>query len=112
MTAQHPNPASLRWLQRYFPADAVALASLWLLHTDCSETGGVYSVGGGRMAKLGVYTSPGPAVPLQTPEDVRDRFNDISADAPIKTVHSLDEEMRLYDTFLGADRKDTDDRDS
>ena len=52
----------------------------YLAHEDCPVTGEVYSVGGGRVARIFVGVTPGHYQADLTPEAVRDNFDKIRAE--------------------------------
>jgi NAD(P)-dependent dehydrogenase (short-subunit alcohol dehydrogenase family) len=67
----------------------------FLAHEDCPVTGEVYSVGGGRVARIFVGVTPGVTDPELTPESVRDQFEKIRSEDGYAVPTSLNEEMML-----------------
>jgi NAD(P)-dependent dehydrogenase (short-subunit alcohol dehydrogenase family) len=73
----------------------------YLAHEDCTVTGEVYSVGGGRVARIFVGVTPGITDPELSAETVRDRFDDIRSEDGYSVPTSLNEEMMLALKDLG-----------
>jgi hypothetical protein len=67
----------------------------YLAHEDCPVTGEVYSVGGGRVARVFIGVTPGVVDPDLTVETVRDRFDEIRDETDYQVPASLNEEMML-----------------
>ncbi|TDQ53576.1 SDR family oxidoreductase [Actinorugispora endophytica] len=70
---------------------------LWLAHEDCPTTGEVYSVGGGRIAR--VFVAEGPGVVLgddATVEDVHDNWPEINAERPYVIPRNLAEQNEIH----------------
>ena len=67
----------------------------FLAHEDCPVTGEVYSVGGGRVARIFVGVTPGHFQADLTPEAVRDNFDKIRAEEGYEVPTNLNEEMML-----------------
>ncbi|RCV51125.1 SDR family oxidoreductase [Marinitenerispora sediminis] len=91
--------AYTRMTEDRFPAEAaerlgpehVSPLVAWLAHEDCSTTGEVYTVGGGRIARVFVAEGPGVLLPGATAEDILDNWPDINAERPFVIPHSLAE---------------------
>ncbi|GLU46705.1 SDR family oxidoreductase [Nocardiopsis ansamitocini] len=96
--------AYTRMTEDLFPADAAAKLSpeqvtplvLWLAHEDCDTTGEVYSVGGGRVARVFVAEGPGVVLRDATPEDVHDNWPDINAERPYVIPRNLAEQTEVH----------------
>jgi len=73
----------------------------FLVHEDCPVTGEIYSVGGGRVARIFVGVTPGIVDPDLTAEVVRDRFDEIRQEEGYVVPASLNEEMMLALKNLG-----------
>jgi NAD(P)-dependent dehydrogenase (short-subunit alcohol dehydrogenase family) len=73
----------------------------FLVHEDCPVTGEVYSVGGGRVARIFVAVTPGIVDADLTAEVVRDRLDDIRKEDGYVVPTSLNEEMMLALKNLG-----------
>jgi NAD(P)-dependent dehydrogenase (short-subunit alcohol dehydrogenase family) len=73
----------------------------FLAHEDCPVTGEVYSVGGGRVARIFIGVTPGIVDPDLTAEVVRDRFDEIRQEEGYVVPASLNEEMMLALKNLG-----------
>ena len=67
----------------------------YLAHEDCPVSGEVYSVGGGRVARVFVGVTPGHFDPDLTPEGVRDNFDKIRREDGYEVPGNLNEEMML-----------------
>jgi NAD(P)-dependent dehydrogenase (short-subunit alcohol dehydrogenase family) len=67
----------------------------YLAHEDCPVTGEVYSVGGGRVARIFVGVTPGYFQADLTPEAVRDNFDTIRDEKDYEVPANLNEEMML-----------------
>jgi len=67
----------------------------YLAHEDCSVSGEVYSVGGGRVARVFVGVTPGHYAPELSAEDVRDNLDKIRAEDGYAVPGDLNEEMML-----------------
>jgi len=67
----------------------------YLAHESCPVTGEVYSVGGGRVARVFIGVTPGYTDPELTPESVRDHFDQIRDEADYAVPANLNEEMGL-----------------
>lgn len=94
--------AYTRMTEEVFPAEAadklgperVTPAVVWLAHEECEATGEVYTVGGGRMARVFIAEGPGAVLRGGTAEDLRDNWPDISAERPYVIPGSLTEQTR------------------
>ena len=74
----------------------------WLAHEDCPVTGDIYSVGGGRVAR--VFIGEGPATsnrPPLTVEDVRDHFDEIERTDDFMLLRNATDELRVVSKLLG-----------
>jgi NAD(P)-dependent dehydrogenase (short-subunit alcohol dehydrogenase family) len=67
----------------------------YLAHEDCPVSGEVYSVGGGRVARVFVGVTPGHFDPDLTPEGVRDNLEKIHQEEGYEVPGNLNEEMML-----------------
>ncbi len=67
----------------------------YLAHEDCLVSGEVYSVGGGRVARVFVGVTPGHFDPDLTPEGVRDNLDKIHQEEGYEVPGNLNEEMML-----------------
>jgi len=73
----------------------------YLAHEDCDVSGEVYSVGGGRVARVFVGVTPGHFDPELTPEGVRDNLHKIRAEEGYEVPGNLNEEMLLAFKAMG-----------
>ena len=74
---------------------------VWLAHEDVPVTGEVYSVGGGRLARVFIGVTPGFTDPKLTAESVRDNFEAIRNEDGYKVPANLTEELMLGLEALG-----------
>ena len=74
----------------------------WLAHEDCPVTGEIYSVGGGRVAKIFVGVTPGFFKKDLTAEDVRDIFTQIGAEEGYVVPNSANAEIALLMPHLSG----------
>jgi NAD(P)-dependent dehydrogenase (short-subunit alcohol dehydrogenase family) len=68
----------------------------WLVHEDCPVTGEVYSVGGGRVARVFIGETPGYYKADLTPEDVAANVEAIRATDGYAIPNNLGDETALY----------------
>jgi NAD(P)-dependent dehydrogenase (short-subunit alcohol dehydrogenase family) len=73
----------------------------YLTHEDCPVSGEVYSVGGGRVARVFVGVTPGFVDPELSAESVRDHFAEIRDEAGYEVPANLNEEMMLAFKSMG-----------
>jgi NAD(P)-dependent dehydrogenase (short-subunit alcohol dehydrogenase family) len=96
MTAQIPDERFRGWLEAHTPASLVAPAACFLAHEACSTSGEIWSVGGGRVARVFLGQSVGYTSAELTVEDVRDHLDEIRAtDGALVFTDSMDE-VRHY----------------
>jgi NAD(P)-dependent dehydrogenase (short-subunit alcohol dehydrogenase family) len=63
-----PDADFVAWFRRNFPPEKVALSVLHLLGRDCTVSGRVYALGGGRIARVAFTEGRGWVDPDVTPE--------------------------------------------
>lgn len=68
----------------------------YLCHEDCPVTGQIYSVAGGRVARVFIAEAPGYYNPGLTLEDVRDNWETINDEAGYTVPASIADETGLY----------------
>ena len=85
----------LEWFSRYFTPDAVAAAATWLVHEDCPDTGQVYAVQGGRVARVVISEGPGFFSLGLTPEAVRDHHSLAAREEGSVVVRDMADELSL-----------------
>jgi NAD(P)-dependent dehydrogenase (short-subunit alcohol dehydrogenase family) len=71
----------------------VAPVVAWLVSEECPVTGEVYSVGGGRVARVFVGVTPGYFNRELTVEDVRDHFDQIRSEEGYVVPNNANEEL-------------------
>jgi NAD(P)-dependent dehydrogenase (short-subunit alcohol dehydrogenase family) len=72
-----------------FTAERVSVLVTFLAHEACETTGEVFSVGGGRIARVFVAEGPGWRQDGHTVEDIRDNWEAILAEQPYLTPTTL-----------------------
>jgi NAD(P)-dependent dehydrogenase (short-subunit alcohol dehydrogenase family) len=72
----------------------------WLAHEDCPVSGEIYSVGGGRIARIFIAETKGYYAPELSPEAVRDHWDEIRAEEGYAVPMNLNEETRLYAPYF------------
>ncbi|MGC5011141.1 SDR family oxidoreductase [Streptosporangium sp. DT93] len=72
-----------------FTAERVSALVTFLAHEACETSGEVFSVGGGRIARVFVAEGPGWAKEDHTVEDIRDNWEAILAEQPYLTPTTL-----------------------
>jgi hypothetical protein len=84
--------------------DAVSPLIAYLAHEECAVTGHVYSVAGGRIARIFVGETRGVVLPENTPEAIRAHLSQIDA-LVVDEFHlplSLAEENAIIDSALSG----------
>ncbi|MER5423274.1 SDR family oxidoreductase [Streptosporangium roseum] len=72
-----------------FTAEQVSTLVTFLAHESCETSGEVFSVGGGRIARVFVAEGPGWRQDDHTVEDIRDNWEAIMAEQPYLTPTTL-----------------------
>ena len=81
----------------------------WLAHEDCPVSGEIYSVGGGRVARVFIAVTPG-YVKLDgriTLEDVRDHWDEIRNEKGYLVPQNTPEETALFRKYLKQDKPES-----
>jgi hypothetical protein len=73
----------------------------FLAHESCPVSGELYSVGGGRVARVFLGVTKGVVDTELTAEIVRDRFDEIRDEAGYEVPANLNEELMLALKSLG-----------
>jgi NAD(P)-dependent dehydrogenase (short-subunit alcohol dehydrogenase family) len=68
---------------------------VFLAHEDCPVTGELYTLGGGRVARVFLGVTKGIVDPKLTPETVRDRFDEIRDEAGYEVPGQMNDELRI-----------------
>ncbi len=90
------------WSRRLAPA-LVSPAAAWLVHEDCTVTGDVWSVAGGRVAKFFMGLTDGYVDDALTIEALRDRSDELFHDGEYDVLpRAADEGRRLHRRLLGG----------
>ena len=72
----------------------------YLAHDECPVSGEVYSVGGGRVARVFIAETEGYHNPNLTMEDVRDNFTQIRNEEGYKVPANIGEETSMFLPYL------------
>jgi NAD(P)-dependent dehydrogenase (short-subunit alcohol dehydrogenase family) len=72
----------------------------YLAHDECPVSGEVYSVGGGRVARVFIAETEGYHNPNLTMEDVRDNFTQIRNEEGYKVPANIGEETAMFLPYL------------
>jgi len=83
------------WIDQPDAAGGCRLLVAYLAHEECGVSGNVYSVAGGRVAKIFIAETIGTLLSELTPEAVRDQLLDIDNEAGYHRPESLDDATRL-----------------
>jgi len=76
--------------------EAVSPVVAWLVHEDCPVTGEIYSVGGGRVARIFIAETQGWYRAGHSVEDVRDNFELIRQEDGYAVPANLGEEIAMF----------------
>lgn len=106
MAAGVPNQEIREWMEKTFPAHKVAPLVAWLCHEEVNVSGDIFTVGGGRAARVTTSVYPGYRGGDPTIEDMRDHWDEVMSggDPQIALDGSTDAAM-MDDGFasLGSD---------
>jgi NAD(P)-dependent dehydrogenase (short-subunit alcohol dehydrogenase family) len=75
--------------------ESVTPLVVFLAHEDCPVTGELYTLGGGRVARVFLGVTRGIVDPKLTPETVRDRFDEIRDEAGYEVPANMNDELRI-----------------
>ena len=78
----------------------VAPIVAWLAHDDCPTTGEIFSVGGGRVARVFIAEAPGYFNASISVEDIRDNWDTICNESGYRVPRNLGEETALFVPFF------------
>jgi NAD(P)-dependent dehydrogenase (short-subunit alcohol dehydrogenase family) len=81
--------------------ESVTPLVVFLAHEDCPVTGEIYTLGGGRVARVFLGVTKGIVEPKLTAEAVRDRFADIRDEGGYEVPATMNDELRLALEALG-----------
>lgn len=96
LTARRDGSPLWEWWEKWFRPEHVSPVIAWLSHEDCAVSGEIYSAGGGRVARVFIAETPGHWSENLTPEEVRDRWDEIRDERDYAQPGSSMEEMLLY----------------
>jgi NAD(P)-dependent dehydrogenase (short-subunit alcohol dehydrogenase family) len=89
-------------LEAHLGPEFVSAVVAYLAHDSCAVNGHVYSVAGGRVARIFMAESQGIVLPALTPEAVRDSLGAIEALDDYVVPDSLTEESNMVRKAIGA----------
>jgi NAD(P)-dependent dehydrogenase (short-subunit alcohol dehydrogenase family) len=90
-------PSPLReWFEANCPAARVAPMAVWLVHEDCPANGEIIASVAGAGARVFIGETEGVAGPMETIEEVRDRFVDVCDGAVVHVPTSAYDSMRRF----------------
>jgi NAD(P)-dependent dehydrogenase (short-subunit alcohol dehydrogenase family) len=89
-------------LEAHLGPESVSAVVAYLAHDSCAVNGHVYSVAGGRMARIFMAESQGIVLPSPTAEDVRDNLGAIEAPDDYVVPDSLTDESNIIRKAIGA----------
>jgi NAD(P)-dependent dehydrogenase (short-subunit alcohol dehydrogenase family) len=89
-------------LEAHLGPECVSAVVAYLAHDSCAVNGHVYSVAGGRVARIFMAESQGIVLPALTPEAVRDNLGPIEAPDDYVVPGSLTEESNMVREAIGA----------
>ncbi len=77
MAAGVPNAEIRAWMEKTFPPHKVAPLVAWLCHETIDVSGDIFSVGGGRAARVTTNVYPGHRLDEPSIEDYRDNWDEV-----------------------------------
>jgi hypothetical protein len=77
MTETIPDPAFREFMESRFTPERVAASAAFLSHEQCSVTGELFAVGGGRIARVFLGVTEGYMTNEPTPEDTAGHIDEI-----------------------------------
>ena len=89
-------------LEELLDPQSVTAVVTYLAHESCAVNGHVYSVAGGRVARIFIAESQGIVLPDLTPEAVRDSLVPIEDQDDYLVPGSLTEESQIIGRAIGA----------
>jgi hypothetical protein len=94
--AEAPDESFREWMEATCPPSLVAPAAAWLVHEDCPVSGELFSVGGGRTARVFLGVTPGLRTGDPTPEILRDGFESVRRESGYIVPTSAVEELAYF----------------
>lgn len=96
MIEQIPDPTFVAWFRANFPSALVAAGALPLLSRDSEITGRIFSIGGGRLARVAFTEARGWTDPALTPELAAAHYADAQDMAGALILEAQAESAGLY----------------
>jgi NAD(P)-dependent dehydrogenase (short-subunit alcohol dehydrogenase family) len=91
-----PDKAFVAWMREHMPAERVVAAAIYLVSRRSTVTGRIFSVGGGRLARLAFMASPGLFDAALTAEAVENGIEAAMAMDGAVLVESHADDVALY----------------
>ena len=101
LTAAVPAEDFKAWLREHYGPERVAPFVAWLAHEDVPCTGELFTVGGGRAARVFLGVAPGHTASPPTPEAYRDHFDEVMSPEGYAIPASAMEEVALNSGEIG-----------
>jgi NAD(P)-dependent dehydrogenase (short-subunit alcohol dehydrogenase family) len=102
------NPVRAQWFRDQMRPEYCSAAAVWLLHPSCPASGETYEAAGGRVSRVVIAESRGIISANLTPEEVRDRFDEVEDlsnwVAPQSAENLQDITRAMIDELKGATR--------
>ena len=102
MAAGVPNKEIRDWMSATFPAHRVAPLVAWLCHEDVPVSGDIFTVGGGRAARVTTNVYPGYRADDDLPESFRDHWDEVMAGGDPQIALDGTTDAAMMDPGFGA----------
>ncbi|MCR9093786.1 MAG: SDR family NAD(P)-dependent oxidoreductase [bacterium] len=102
MAAGVPNKEIRDWMSATFPAHRVAPLVAWLCHEDVPVSGDIFTVGGGRAARVTTNVYPGYRADDDRPESFRDHWDEVMAGGDPQIALDGTTDAAMMDPGFGA----------
>ena len=96
LTAQVPAEDFKAWLKEHYGPERVAPFVVWLAHEEVPCSGELFTVGGGRAARVFLGVAPGHTAAEPTPEAYRDHMDEVLSPEGYAIPATAMEEVALY----------------
>jgi len=101
LTAMLPAEDFKAWLREHYGPERVAPFVAWLAHEGIPCTGEVFTVGGGRAARVFLGVVPGHTASPPTPEAYRDHFDEVMSPEGYEIPADTMQEVALNSGEIG-----------
>lgn len=102
MAASVPDPAVREWMEATFPPRKVAPLVALLCHEQAPVSGEIFSVGGGRAARVTTCVVPGLAETEPTPESIRQGWEEVMTGGEPRVALDGSTDAELMDPGFAA----------